>query len=309
MPQVMKMKDVTRDGFSSVLYALPERIAQVIEGLPLFIKNNAYEIRLRAGAPLCITAEHSFYVGCDALCSTKMPKNPLIVSSNEINEVLLRICDRSLYKRERELREGYLSMKGGNRAGVCGCYSFGKLLHATSINIRIARQIKGSADCLVPYASGGILIAGPPGSGKTTLLRDLVRQLSYSGKRVSVIDTRGEICGSQETENRLDVGPNTDVISGLPKAQGIEMALRTMFPDYIAFDEVGNGGEADLVEESFSSGSAILTTAHLDEDEDVFSRAVTAKIMSGGCKTVARLSSRIGELPRIYTGKEAKRFA
>ena len=309
MPQVMKMKDVTRDGFSSVLYALPERIAQVIEGLPLFIKNNAYEIRLRAGAPLCITAEHSFYVGCDAFCSTKIPKNPLIVSSNEINEVILRICDRSLYKRERELREGYLSMKGGNRAGVCGCYSFGKLLHATSINIRIARQIKGSADCLVPYASGGILIAGPPGSGKTTLLRDLVRQLSYSGKRVSVIDTRGEICGSQETENRLDVGPNTDVISGLPKAQGIEIALRTMFPDYIAFDEVGNGGEADLIEESFSSGSAILTTAHLDEDEDVFSRAVTAKIMSGGCKTVARLSSRIGELPRIYTGKEAKRFA
>lgn len=309
MPQVMKMKDVTLDGFSSVLYALPERIKQVVEKLPLFIKHSAYEIRLRAGAPLCITAEHTFYIGSDAVCSTKMPKNPLVVSSDEINEVLLRICDRSLYKRERELSFGYLSMRGGNRAGVCGCYSQGKLLRATSVNIRIARQIKGSASCLVPYASGGILIAGPPGSGKTTLLRDLVRQLSYSGKRVSVIDTRGEICGVQTGGTPLDVGPNTDIITGLDKAQGIEMALRTMFPDYIAFDEVGNGGEADLIEESFSSGSAILTTAHLDEDEDVFSRAVTAKIALGGCKTVARLSSNVGEAPRIYTGKEEKKFA
>jgi stage III sporulation protein AA len=53
----------------------------------------------------------------------------------------------------------------------------------TSLAIRISRELKGVADCVVErLAEGGryrnTLILSPPGRGKTTLLRDLIRQFS-----------------------------------------------------------------------------------------------------------------------------------
>ena len=292
------------DSFDSVMYALPERISSVLKRLPKTVKNSVYEIRLRAGKPICLTGQTTLYVSSDAVASTYIPKNPLTAELGELKEVLARITGRSLYTRESELKEGYLSMAGGHRAGVCGVFSNGGFSDISSINIRIARQVIGCAKPLFKYASGGLLIAGPPGSGKTTLLRDLVRQLSNSGERVCVIDTRGELCGKQSEKGCLDVGINTDVITGLSKARGVENALRTMFPQYIAFDEIGNGEELSRVRESFFSGVRILTTAHISDERDLVLRGVTKRLISSGIETVAVLSGEIGGEIRFLKSRE-----
>lgn len=305
----MKLYESAEERFSFVLYALPDRIAKVLERLPLIIKSSAYEIRLRSGLPVCITGDRDFYVSSDSQASTYIPKNPLTVTGEDLNEVVMRITNRSVYTREDELKEGYLSMKRGNRAGICGRFFGGRLKQVTSVNIRIAREVLGCADSLVPLAKGGLLIAGPPGSGKTTLLRDLVRQISNSGERVCVIDSRGEICGRTGEEYSLDIGYCTDVISGLDKASGAEIALRTMFPRYIAFDEVGSGRELNLIRESFFSGVSILTTAHAQNISDLSLRRVTGMLLDGSIGNIAILSDTIGQLPKIISVDEVKRLA
>ena len=294
--------------FDGILYALPDRISEVLRRLPVFLRSSAYEIRLRAGGPVCITGDMGFYVSEEGVISTYLPSRPLRAEREELKEILLRITDGSLYTRAEELREGYLSMQFGGRAGVCGNFSKG-ICELTSVNIRIPRQLFGCARELVDRAEEGMLIAGPPGSGKTTLLRDLVRTLSYGGKRVCVVDSRGEICGRAGGAFSLDTGPNTDVISGKSKAQGVEIALRTMFPDYIAFDEVGSGRELELIGESFYSGVRILTTAHAATVKDILSRRVTRELLGGQVGCVALLSPTPGGRMELFRPEEVKRLA
>ena len=300
-----EIKDST-ERFNLVLYALPDHIANVLSRLPIFIKNSACEIRLRANKPVVVTGDTDFYVSKDSCASSFIPENPLCITKRELEEVIKRITDNSLYAREEELKEGYLSMRGGNRAGVCGSFADGKLRSISSVNIRIAREIKGCANSLAEHASGGLLIVGPAGSGKTTLLRDLVRILSENKGRVCVVDTRGEICG-RSTDFPLDVGPNTDIITGIGKAEGCEIALRTMNPQYIAFDEVGNGRELSLIKESFFSGVRILATAHASDIRDIKSRRVTKALLDGSIGRIALIKG-FGKI-KILTPQEVLKYA
>ncbi len=282
--------------FDSALYPLPEEIGKVLGRLPICVKNSAYEIRLRAEKPITLTCNSVFYVSKDAEASITLPAEPLIVSSAQLYEVLTRLTGHSVYTRAEELRNGYVSMKHGHRAGVCGRFQSGHFREISSVNIRIAREINGAAEQLYDKVGRGILIAGRPGSGKTTVLRDLVRHLSNSGKRISLIDTRGEIAAANGGNPSLDVGINTDVISGGDKAKGVEIALRTLFPEFIAFDEIGTSQELDTVSESFFSGTGIITTAHASNLEELMSRNVTRRLCElGAIQYIAFLPERIGE--------------
>ena len=180
----------------------------------------------------------------------------------------------------------------------------------TSINIRIAREIIGAAnEVAVEYDGGGMLIAGPPGSGKTTVLRDLVRQLSsgiYGRRyRVAVVDSRGEISGSSSGQSGNDLGPDSDVLLTADKSAGIEIAVRTMFPDIVAFDEIGTNEELKKVSESFCAGVSVITTAHIGCEGDIMRRSVTKSLIeSGAVSKVALLPAVHGGSIRVITVKE-----
>ena len=145
-----------------------------------------------------------------------------------------------------------------------------------------------------------MLIAGPSGSGKTTVLRDLIRQLAggVCGKiyRIAVIDSRGEISGSFDGKCGNDLGAGSDVLLTTDKAAGIEMAVRTMFPDIVAFDEIGNEAELKRVSESFCSGVDIITTAHAGSIADLKRRRITAALINSGAV------ANIAMLPEIHGG-------
>ena len=129
------------------------------------------------------------------------------------------------------------------------------------------------------------------------MLRDFIRTLSngYNGRinRVAVIDSRGEISGG----GMHDLGLATDVLNAENKAQGVEIALRTMFPDVIAFDEIGNTDELKAVSQCFSAGVKIVTTAHIDSLFDLETREITKKLTQSGA------IDQIAVLPRITGGK------
>ena len=297
--------------FNSALYALPQKIRRVLLFLPNNVKNEAEEIRLRRGLPVTLTVKGMpYFIGVDGRISEYITKDLLKAEATDIEESFRLLCKNSVYAHTKELKKGYIKMNAGHRAGVCGTVIDEGMKDIYSVNIRIARQISGCADKLLKSFKGmGMLIAGPPASGKTTMLKDMIRQLSSGNNgrfyRVAVIDSRGELSASTNGDCINDLGPNTDVLLTEDKASGAVMALRTMYPDIIAFDEIGTAAELESVAECFSAGASIITTAHIGTKSDLLRRSVTkALIKSGAVSDIAVLPPRLSGEPEIISVKE-----
>ncbi|MBR5472573.1 MAG: Flp pilus assembly complex ATPase component TadA [Clostridia bacterium] len=281
--------------FDNAIFQLAEKLQRTLQFIPDEKKLRCEEIRLRSGLPVCLTVDGNVVFVCrDSTVKNVLPQNPLIATKDDIEQTLSRLCNKSVYMHEEEIKQGFVALNNGCRAGVCGMFNAeGMLVSVTSINIRIARQVPDCARDLLPHTQKGLLIAGPPGCGKTTILRDTVRLLSngVAGNyyRVAVIDSRGEISGG----GALDIGPNTDVLYTRNKASGTQIALRTLYPDYIVFDEIGTNEELLSVCDCFNAGVRVITTAHVNDLCDVTRRNVTKGIISSGAiEKVALISNK-----------------
>ena len=245
------------------------------------------EIRLRSGQPIVLETLHG-----------RFPLDRK-VTAEEISDCIKSFCHYSLHSYERELREGYITLKGGHRAGFCGSAvlhneRIDTIKNISSINIRIAREIKGAADPLEQTVFSenfrGLLIAGRPMSGKTTVLRDLCRIIG-SRHKLAVIYTRSEIAAAYNGQPQNDIGIYTDVLNGYPRSEGMEIAIRTLSPEYIACDEIT--GESDFAALSLNSGVKLIFTAHW-VDMDQARNTPLAK--SGAISHIVLLGGRLGQI-------------
>lgn len=311
-------KETLKKRFEDLLEYLPEKLKSPLISLDEEMKVSVEEIRLRAGRPLSVTVGGTqFFVKNDG--AYMLPKEDCIaVLTDDIKETFFKLCHNSVYSHNEELCEGYILLKNGHRAGVCGRVTmrYGKIetiREISSINIRVAKEVPNFADELVKrYTGGGVLICGGPSTGKTTLLRDFVRQLAsgITGKflKVAVIDSRGEIAASLNGVPMIDIGSTADIITSCPKAQGIEMALRTLNPDVIVFDELGNSKEVEAVEQSFNSGVSVVATAHAGDIWDIFRRKpIELLLHSGAIEQVVLCQNKSGFSYSIYSIEEIKK--
>ncbi len=281
--------------FNSMLYGVPLDIREILFGLPQCIKENTEEIRLRQGLPLALTVSgETVFVKQNGQTCIYPQGDLYTVTKQDINQSFRLLCNNSAFAHGEELKNGYIRLKNGSRAGVFGSINAkGDMEYITCINIRIAREIKGIATKLVSsFREEGWLIAGPPASGKTTLLRDFIRQISNKNYKVAVIDSRGELSGNGIN----DLGYTADVLNTEDKAKGMEIALRTMNPQVIAFDEIGSLAELKRVKEGFNSGVSILTTAHIGDKKELLKRQVTRELLLSG------VIKKVAVLPPFYGG-------
>lgn len=198
-----------------------------------------------------------------------------VSSDRDVDYIIEKICNSSLYAHEDTIKRGFISFDNGVRIGVCGtAVTVDRRVHAIkrieSLNIRIPAEIPSVCQPLIHAVEhykfrGGILIFSPPGIGKTTLLRHTALALSTPPylKRVALIDSRGELsfgCDSSIT---------MDIYKYFPPSEAIEMAIRTMTPQFIICDEIGSKEEEKALLSCANKGIAVLASVHGDSIEGI----------------------------------------
>lgn len=229
----------------SVLKALETRRVDATEYLS--------EIRLRLGRRTAVC-----FGDVNILCEH-------ISTYDDIGRTLREMCAGSVYAYQNTIREGYVPLDNGGRAGVVGDIRDSAMDIAiesiVAINIRIPHHKRGICSKvynLFKENERGILIYSRPKVGKTTLLRDLAIELSRGkdAKNVALIDTRRELDNGQIPQDCL-----IDTYHGYPKRIGIEIAVRTMASDVIICDEVGRE-EIDAVRYTVLSSVPVIACVH-----------------------------------------------
>lgn len=219
-----------------------------------------------------------------------MGEREILCYANEelIRELLDRSTGRSYHCIMEMIRQGYLVLPGGHRLGICGTgvYIDGQLRNLrdiSSVNIRVARSVPGFGRRVADElrnAPGSALCMGPPGRGKTTLLRDVIRQLSIVyHQRIAVIDERRELAATIDGCPQFDLGPTTDIMSSVKKAEALDMLIRTMGPTWIALDEITREEDVDAMIRGSYCGVKYLATAHGNGLKDMMARPIYKKLL------------------------------
>lgn len=289
-----------------IIRILPEKIGNEIKN---FIREgNIQEIRIKVGKPtILILSNEERILDC-------------ITTNDEVKGILVKISNYSLYAYEEEIKQGYITIKGGHRVGIAGecVISNGEIKtikNISSLNIRISKDVVGSSKKIMPIITRGdriynTLIISPPKCGKTTILRDIAKNISngmytvgLKGKKVVIIDERSEVAACYNGIPQMDVGIRTDVLDNCLKKTGMIMAIRSLSPDVLICDEIGTLGEVEALNMAFNSGVNIVVTVHGFDIEDIYSRKVFKELIDESIiERVVVLSSRkgAGTIERIY---------
>lgn len=303
---------------SEILPYMPVNIAELLSKIGSGEWFDVEEVRLRCGAPLTvgIWGESCFVTPAGGI--TNYESDAYTVSSEEVQTAFGRVCENSVYAHLEEIRQGFITIRGGHRVGICGkAVCDGKEIKTfreiSSLNFRIAHQLIGLADGIIDKIIDGenvksTLLIAPPQMGKTTLLRDIIRQVSDRGFKCGVADDRGELAAMYRGVPCNDIGAQTDVIDGAPKADAVELLLRTMSPKVIASDEIASEADVEALRAAAGTGVKIIATTHGSSVEEALSRKVLKPMFEDKIFDSAILIRRDFSTPESVTYTEAISF-
>lgn len=220
------------------------------------------------------------------VCSRGTRTLDIPVTQELLQSILDRATKQSAYAVQGMLRCGFVTIPGGHRLGICGTAvvqqgEITAIRDISSLSLRIAREVRGAGETcmrLLWTHPQSTLLVGPPGAGKTTLLRDTIRLLS-ARRRVCLVDERQEVAACLNGLPQFDLGDNTDILSAAPKAQGIELLIRAMNPQWIALDEITAAGDVQAMVRASYCGVKFLATAHAANRQELFSRPLYRVLM------------------------------
>ena len=277
---------------------LPEDLRREI--LP-YMTEDVREIRFRALRECVLTGRENVF----------LPK--IRMKAEEMHKLLLHLCDYAVYAHEDQLKDGYLTLRGGHRAGIAGSMVAEndrpiRFSDIQSITLRVARQIPLFDETAYLFFRGktplSALVVSPPGLGKTTMLREIARIAGDKGIQTAIADERGEIAACFRGAPQLDVGKCTDVLDGIPKAKAILMLLRACAPQLIVCDEIGSREDRFAIEDAARCGTKVLCSAHGNGIADIMARKNLAGLWEGHMfDRIVVLGEEPGRVCAVYNGE------
>ncbi|MBQ6336333.1 MAG: hypothetical protein IJI50_03785 [Ruminococcus sp.] len=293
-----------------ILQKLPERVAAALERCQSVFQDSVTELILRANRPVCMQAgARRWYLTREgSLTDSPTAQGLLITDQKELEATVLRLCDYSVYACQEQVNRGFITIDGGVRVGLCGraVLKHGEIANVADIStlsFRVAREVKGCSLTLLGMLEprDGVFVCGTPGSGKTTLIRDMARMLSYK-YRVSLLDERGELSAYHRGGFSFDIG-FCDVYYAYPKGAATVSAVRSMAPEIIVCDELGDRRDAEMLRYALRCGVSFIATAHASTMDELRAREMTAELLNTGAfRYVVFLGGReqAGRITRIY---------
>lgn len=307
-------------GISELIRYLPSNISKIITNVHSDLVDDLEEIRLRIKCPLLVSGlDKDFFLNIEGkVVSDK--NHAYIVTAEDLRNAVQLISNFSLYSVEEELRNGYITIKGGHRVGISGRAVMDnnkiKVIKDISfMNYRIAKQVIGAADKILNYIIDktgnpyNTLIISPPQCGKTTMLRDIVRQLSNGissrkskPKKIALVDERNEIAACYCGIPRNDIGIRTDVLDSSPKAEGIILMIRSMSPELIVTDEIGRREDGEAILDAINAGVKVITSIHGGDIEDFLIKNSLESLRKDMFERIVVLSRNngVGTIEKIY---------
>ena len=243
------------------------------------------EIRIRNGFPIVVAEKGRYF-------TLKNSGKIMYASLSLIDYILAKASEYSLYAFQNQIKQGFITCKGGIRIGLAGesVYEDGKnktLKNIQSINIRIPHEVK---DCSITAMHFIIqnrkikntLIISPPGAGKTTFLRDISRKFSELSDIINIliIDERFEIASQNGGIRMLNVGEYTDVLSGCDKTYGFREGVRTLKPDVIITDELVSKNDVESCVNAIRSGIKVIASAHGEDLNDLKNKTIFRELIN-----------------------------
>lgn len=205
------------------------------------------------------------------------------VSESEMRELYDRVLGGALYAHASEVRCGFVSMPYGVRVGISASRrGAGEL--PSEISSLVFRIPSSPSECAGEIYElwkrerpRGMLIFSAPGGGKTSAIRGIAGRISRESlMRVSVIDERRELAAEDYSNAPIDI------LSGYTKAEGVEIAMRTLSPEVIVIDEIGNEGEAEALLSVGRGGVPIIATAHAEDLSEALGRRSVKLLCENG---------------------------
>ncbi len=268
--------------FHELLRFVPVNIRNILKQAICGQEENIQEIVLRSGRPVCVYIKsREMFLTQNGCLTDSIDSQPLVIAyQKDITDCFNVSCGYSVYSHLNEIKAGFLTLNGGHRIGISGTAvvsndSIVNIRDISTISIRFAREIVGCGEPIAAKLSlsrEGLLLCGSPCSGKTTVLRDVARLMSEKYRyRVTVVDSRGEIGGTVDGIQQMDLGM-CDVMNGYPRADGIEQAVRVLSPQYVVCDELGSDADVKAIVSGVNSGVRFISTIHASSKEELLSR-------------------------------------
>lgn len=234
-----------------------------------------YEVRIRVDKPTLVKGNNGIKTLVKEVKHTSNKK--------ELEQIVLKLCNHSIFSVESSLKNGFITSKNGERVGICGEAVFmddkvKSIKNFTSLVIRFPNDVFG---CSTEYIKSikepkSCLVISPPFHGKTTFIRDLGRAYSNTfNQNVLYVDERDELSGS----GAFDLGKNSDVIRFANKTFGFFNGVRAYNPDVIICDELMSTNDCSGVEFAKHSGVKVIASAHANNLENLLKKTDLSAII------------------------------
>ncbi len=248
-------------GIKSILPSLSDGILNSFSFLPNEILKQITEIRIRKNLPLILVfGKNCLFITGRGKLLNHYSEQCYIVNDEEFDLIFRKLSNYSVHSVIDNLTKGFITADGGNRIGVSSTAvikdkEITAVKEINSLNIRIANEIK---DC-----SRQIL------------------NLLYINSFPSIIVASAP-SGAYKGANGInaDLGMNTDVLTGYPKSEGIEMAIRTLSPEMIVCDEISKSSEVAAMADGFLSGVRFAVSVHASSREEIMNKKIVRELIA-----------------------------